>query len=251
MSQRTGIKAVLFDMDGVLVDTEEAVSAFWRDLASRYGIALSPEDFHRHVYGVPASHTLDVLFSHLNERERTDALAFLYAGELEGPYREIPGALDLLRALRERDIPTALVTSAEPLKLDAVSRSLEVGGLFATTLTRQDIRHGKPDPEGYLLAAARLGVAPANCLVLEDALSGVQAAIAAGSTCIGVTGAERAPALLAAGAAMVVPDLRSIAISNSSGRLAVLAGGERFELKARCRPRLAPNAFAQVAESQS
>jgi HAD superfamily hydrolase (TIGR01509 family) len=242
MTPPAGIEAVLFDMDGVVVDSEEQVTAFWRDLARAHGIVLSPDDFHRHVYGLPASHTLEVLFSRLNEREQADALALMYAGEAAGPYREIPGALDLLRALREHRVPTALVTSAKPPKVEAVSRALSLNGLFAATVTRDDIRRGKPNPEGYLLAAAWLGIAPAACLVLEDALSGVEAAIAAGSTCIGVTSPARAPALLAAGAAVVVPDLRAITLDGSDEARALLAGQTRFELQGRCPRRRADGA---------
>jgi beta-phosphoglucomutase-like phosphatase (HAD superfamily) len=102
MTECVAVHAVLFDMDGVVADTEEAVTVYWQDLAVAHGIKLSPDDFHRHVYGLPASHTFDVLFVRLNERERADALALTYAREAAGPYREMlakPHAPDTLKWL--------------------------------------------------------------------------------------------------------------------------------------------------------
>jgi HAD superfamily hydrolase (TIGR01509 family) len=207
--------AVLFDMDGVVVDSEAAVHGFWRAAAAAHGIEISPHDFHRHVYGVPAGHTLDALFSALDQQQRADVLARMYAVEANGPYHEIPGARDLLLRLRGCGIPTALVTSAEPPKVDTVIQALDLHDLFAAIVTAADIQRGKPDPEGYLLAAARLGIEPTRCLVLEDAVSGVEAAVRAGCTCVGVASPDRVAALRAAGAIEVVPDLRAIFVDRS------------------------------------
>jgi mannitol-1-/sugar-/sorbitol-6-phosphatase len=230
VTEQVEIQAVLFDMDGVVADTQDAITAFWHDVAAAHGIALTQDDFHRNVYGVPASHTLDALFPWLDEQGRESVLKEMYAGEAAGPYRAIAGALQLLCALREEDIPTALVTSAQPVKVDAVSGALGLEGLFVATVTRDEIRSGKPDPEGYLLAAARIGVDPVNCLVLEDAVSGVQAAVAAGCACVGVTDHERAGELFAEGAIAVVPDLRAISVDCSDGIRALQVSETRFRL---------------------
>jgi len=225
MTQRSTLGAVLFDMDGVVADTRQSITDFWQQVASSHRVELSADDLSHHVHGVPASHTLDQVFRGLGEQERQGVLDRMYALEAAGPYHAIPGALSLLHALLEHHIPTALVTSAETLKVAAVFRDLRLDGLFTATVTQNDIRHGKPDPEGYLLAATRLGVPAEQCLVLEDAVSGVRAAITAGSPCIGVAGPEESDALRLAGAAVVVPDLRSIWIDDSSGRPWLIAGG--------------------------
>lgn len=228
MTIALAICAVLFDMDGVVADTQESVTRFWRQVASRHGVELTAADFSRHVYGVPASHTFDHLLPGLDEGERQRVLDLMYENEAAGSYRAIPGALSLLHALRAHHIPAALVTSAESGKVEVVSRDLGLHGLFAATVTRDDIHRGKPDPEGYLLAASRLGVPARRCLVLEDAVSGVEAAVAAGSLCIGVTGTEAPDSLLLAGALAVVPDLHGIAIDHSSGRPWLVAAGVPF-----------------------
>lgn len=222
-------RAVLFDMDGVVVDTEEAVTCFWNDLARQHGRNITSAEFDHHVYGRPASHTLVTLFPNLSDRQLDDALTAMYAHEAAGSYLEITGAIALIRTLRQHAIPTALVTSAEPAKVATVLEALGLCGQFAAEVTRQDIRRGKPDPEGYLLGAARLGVDPEECLVFEDAISGIKAATAAGTCCIGVGSLQREAALRTAGATMVIPDFRGAGV-----QLTDSAGGVSFRLGTEC-----------------
>jgi sugar-phosphatase len=193
-------------MDGVIVDTAAAVVDFWQQIAQQHGIRLSEDEIARYVHGRPARGVLDALFSWLDTAERREVHAQMRDYELADTYHEVPGAVDFVRALRRGGPATALVTSGEPAKVDTVLRQLGLEGEFAAIVTADDVHTGKPDPECYLLGARRLGVAPHDCVVFEDAVSGVRAAVAAGAACIGVGGPETAAALLAEGALAVVPN---------------------------------------------
>jgi HAD superfamily hydrolase (TIGR01509 family) len=149
---------------------------------------------------------MDAVFPKLTEAERAAVFADAYAYETNQMYSAVPGVIDLLRALRENDIAVALVTSGEKFKVAEVFRQLEIGDLFSAVVTAEDVPKGKPHPACYLLGAKRLDVPPERCVVFEDSISGVQAAVGAGTHCIGVRPARTAPALLAEGARGVIPN---------------------------------------------
>lgn len=204
-------QAILFDMDGVLVDTHQAVTSFWQKWSRLYHLRLSQSDFQQNIYGCPATHTLDVFFPALNGAQREEILADLNASEINQPYTAVTGVIPFLAELKRYDIPRALVTSGQEWKVKAVLTQLGLEDAFNATVTVADIKQGKPDPDCYLLGAARLQVAPENCIVFEDALSGVKAAVAAGACCIGVQPEDPAP-LLRAGAGYVVPDFSGVTL---------------------------------------
>lgn len=206
--------AALFDMDGVVVDTEQSVTAFWQQLAARHGVTLSQDNFARHVYGRPAESTLDALFSQLSDDERQGVHAAMREYESRDTYRALPGVVPFLRRLRHGGIPMALVTSGGPWKVDAVLEQLGLVDLFMGRVTASDITEGKLHPQCYLLGAEILGVPAVECLVFEDAVSGVEAAVAAGATCIGIAARERAAQLIAAGARYVISDFSQLIYKN-------------------------------------
>lgn len=203
-------EAILFDMDGVLVDTHQSVTQFWRKYAEAYQVNITQSDFNQHVYGCPANHTLDLLFPQLSADERQSIIADMTDYEINLQYIAVKGVLALLRTLKQGGIPIALVTSGEDWKVAEVVKQLGIEGIFTDQVTAGDIRRGKPDPECYLLAAAHLGKAPLRCIVFEDSISGVRAAVTAGALCIGVGPPSTAPALLEAGAVCVVPDFAGV-----------------------------------------
>ena len=171
-----------------------------------------------------SSISFDVLFPSLNDRQRRAILARLQDYEINATYIAVPGVIAFLQALKRHNIPTALVTSADTWKVEVVERQLDLAGLFGTHVTIGEIRRGKPHPDGYLLAAQRLQQPPQSCLVFEDAISGVQAAVAAGATCIGVRPPEIAAALLEVGASHTISDFATVAlpVTSSNGRPASL-----------------------------
>jgi HAD superfamily hydrolase (TIGR01509 family) len=224
-------EAVLFDMDGVVIDTRQSVTAFWTAFAQEQGVVLSADDFDLHIFGVPATHTLKALFPTF-PADRYDALHELILDyETQLRYAEIPGAVALLRTLRTAGIPTALVTSGETWKVAEVVRQLALDGLFDVVVTAADIERGKPDPACYLAAAHRLGVAAARCVVFEDAVTGVRAAVAAGAYCVGVQTGRLAGRLAAEGAGHVIPDFAAVRLDPAEAAGAFgLRVGERLAL---------------------
>ena len=207
-----GYQAILFDMDGVIVDTCQSVTEFWQNLAEAYQVHLTQVDFNQHVYGCPATHTLDVLFPHLNAGERQSVLTKMADYEINLTYTGVKGAAAFLRTLKKQGIPTALVTSGAQWKVNEVVHQLGLDGMFTAQVTAGDIQRGKPHPECYLLAAQYLQKPPEQCIVFEDSISGVQAAVASGALCIGVGPSSRTSPLLQAGACHVVPDFTSIGL---------------------------------------
>ncbi len=216
-------QAVLFDMDGVIVDTYHSVTALWRQLAREHGVHLTQEDFVQRVYGRTSEHTLVSLFPHLTEQQRQAILAEIDAGESIERYQEVPGVTTVLRLLKSYGVPTALVTSGTKAKVRAVLQQIAIDDCFTTQVTAEDIRHGKPDPECYLRAAQALQKPPHACVVFEDAISGVKAAVAAGALRIGIQSPYTAVPLLEVGAQAVVPDFMAITFEvGSPSELVVL-----------------------------
>ncbi|RSM60329.1 haloacid dehalogenase [Actinoplanes sp. ATCC 53533] len=183
----TIIEAVLFDMDGTLVDSDAAVERAWRTWAAEYGV--DPAAVLAVAHGAPAERTVGLVRPDLTGADAAAAVAA--ARQLELQYEDLsdvvptPGAHELLAALR---LPWAIVTSADARLAKA---RLGAAGIAAPLLiTVDDVRVGKPDPEGYLRAAELLGVAPERCLVVEDAEVGVAAGRAAGAQVAALKGVD-------------------------------------------------------------
>ncbi len=208
-------RAILFDMDGVIVDTHQAVTDFWQRWSKIHHIELTSTDFHQHIYGCPANHTLDVFFSHLTSTERQAINTDMVTYEINQTYTAVNGVVPFLRTLQAQNFPIALVTSGEHWKVNAVLTQLELEHVFTVTVTASDIKRGKPQPDCYLLAAERLDQPVEQCIVFEDALSGVKAAVAAGTLCVGIQ-PWNGHVLLQAGARYVVPDFNAISLQVSA-----------------------------------
>jgi sugar-phosphatase len=218
-------EAFLFDMDGVVIDTHQAVTDFWEALARKHAVALTSAIFDQHIYGSPSMDTLNHVFPQLTADERGRVIQSLVDSETMQTYVEVKGVTTLLRVLKEHSIPTALVTSGERWKVDEVIRQLELDGLFTVEVTAGDIRQGKPHPECYLLAAHKLGTTPERCIVFEDSINGMKAGVAAGAVGIGVRPAHLARTLLEVGARHVVADFTGAHIEASQ---LVLGDGYRL-----------------------
>jgi HAD superfamily hydrolase (TIGR01509 family) len=208
-------EAILFDMDGVLVDTRLSVIECWTDIADFYQIHLTESDFVNHIYGCPAVHIFDTFFNHLHTNEYQNILAKIAEYETQMIYSEIRGATNLLRELKKSNVPTALVTSGEKWKVAEVIRQLKLDSFFVEQITSDDVERGKPHPECYVKAACSLQKLPEQCIVFEDSVSGVKAATNAGSICIGINQSDMANQLLQAGAHLVIPNLDLISINDS------------------------------------
>jgi sugar-phosphatase len=206
--------ALLFDMDGVLVDSRAIVERTWRRWAARHGV--DAESLLQVAHGRRTHETLEHVVPHL---ATADEVAWLEAAELadEEGLVAVPGAAALLATLA--GVPWAVVTSAGP---QLARRRLTAAGLPLppVLVSSSDVTRGKPTPDGYLAAAERLVVSPAQAVVFEDAPAGVAAALAAGSTVIGI--ATTHPAAQLEGAAFVLPDLAPIAVERDGDRWRIL-----------------------------
>ena len=206
------IKAVLWDMDGVLVDTGPYHFAAWRELFRSVGRELSEAEFQR-TFGLRNKAILQATLGELPP-ERIEELSLrkeeLFRRAIAGKAQATPGSLALLRRMKDAGLLTAVVSSAPRLNVETLLASLGVSDAFDLIVAEEDVERGKPDPQGYLCAAERLGVAPADCVVIEDAPGGVEAAKRAGMRCIGLA-AGRLSAELAA-ADLVVGSLEEQAV---------------------------------------
>jgi mannitol-1-/sugar-/sorbitol-6-phosphatase len=186
------VSAVLFDLDGVLVESRDATERVWVDWASRNGIAEAA--LRSAMHGVRSADVIRALRPDLDALVESEQLERRQAEDLEG-LRAIPGAASALRALKGDRV--AVVTSGtRPL---ALARLAAVGiEPPAVMVFADDVARGKPDPEGYLTAARRLGTNPAEAVVVEDAPPGIEAARAAGAATVGVTSTHAREELAAA-----------------------------------------------------
>ncbi|MDR1681223.1 MAG: HAD family phosphatase [Prevotellaceae bacterium] len=177
--------AVLFDLDGVLIDTEPQYDVFWRQTGERYRPDLDRLD--RQVKGMTLPRILARYFSHLPEAIRQEIATANQAFDLQLEMRPFPGALEFLQALRQTGLKTGLVTSSGDAKLAVVFRTLPIRGFFDTVVSADRITEGKPHPMCYLLAAADLAVRPEQCVVFEDSPAGMTAAKNAAMRLIGLS----------------------------------------------------------------
>jgi sugar-phosphatase len=207
--------AILFDLDGVLVDSTRAVDREWRDWALRKGI--DGDAVMAIAHGVRTLEVIQRVAPHLDAEAEAEAIENHEAGDQAGVL-VMPGAADLVHAIP--DGRWGVVTSGSRL---LASARLRFCGLPVprVLVTADDVAHGKPHPEPYLKGAQGLGFDPAECLVIEDAPAGIQAARAAGAKVIGITSTYAADALHQADA--VIGKLAQVQVtSNGTGKLSVV-----------------------------
>ncbi|NLF30049.1 MAG: HAD-IA family hydrolase [Planctomycetes bacterium] len=214
-SQNTPLAGVIFDMDGVLCDSEAIMAqAACRMFAETYRVTVRPEDFapfagtgeNRYLGGVAAQYGIDWQL----ERDKARAYA-IYLEMIVGRLAPLPGVVDFVAHCRGRGLKLAVATSADLVKMEGNLREIGLpAATFDVCLTGSDVLHKKPDPEIFLAAARRLGVPSPACLVVEDAPNGVRAAKAAGSRCLGLTTSFAPGILRDAGADWIAADLAAV-----------------------------------------
>jgi beta-phosphoglucomutase-like phosphatase (HAD superfamily) len=226
----TPIRGVLVDLDGVLVDSRPAIEALWRAVAARHDRHLQDADIDRHVIGCAAEHTVEALFRDLMPEHKQEILRTALAQDMNLPFSVIHGGRRFVARLAEARVPVVLVTGASAARALRAVAALRLPNAFASVVAWGDVPAGKPAPDCYLLAARRIGVPPGECLVIEDAPSGIRAACAAGAPSVGV---GDGPALRAAGATWTVPRLSAVRfVAASHGVELVMDGGVRIGVRA-------------------
>jgi sugar-phosphatase len=215
---RLTCQAVIFDLDGVLVDSTVVVERTWRRWAVSRGFDF--ERVMRVAHGRRAAETVRIVAPHLDADAEAARLAAQEAHETDGLVR-IEGARQLVRSLPEGR--WAVATSAT--REIAAARLTFVGvSKPAVLITADDVERGKPDPQAYALAAERLGVSPESCVVVEDAPAGIQGARAAGMPAIAVTTTHPREALQDAN--MIVGRLSDICASADADYITIFVGGD-------------------------
>jgi beta-phosphoglucomutase family hydrolase len=189
--------AVLFDLDGVIVDSREFHMQAWEQWARDFAVEHAPAYFHD-MFGRRNDAIIGGLLPDIDPERLRELAAHkeeLFRSLALGNVVALPGVVRLLQALDERGIRRAIVTSTPRANLDVILESLGLAERFHALVAEEDARLGKPDPEGFLVAAQRLDVVPESSVVIEDAPAGLQAAAAAGMRSIGVTTTHAAAAL--------------------------------------------------------
>jgi HAD superfamily hydrolase (TIGR01509 family) len=178
-------RAVIFDMDGLLVDTERLAMRALAETARAFGID-APDEFCKRMIGVPVDGCLAIVTDHFGPRFEADQ--FLKQSRecmetyiREGQLKSKPGVVELLDFLDAQGIPRAIATSSSRSKAESHLAAADLRDRFELVVTRDDVERGKPHPDLFLRAASRLGVPARRCLVLEDSYNGVRAAHAAGA----------------------------------------------------------------------
>jgi len=211
----SGRRAALFDMDGVLVDNKLFHREAWRRLAREEGFALTDPEFWRQAIGRPVEEAVPLVLGRPVPVAEAMRLAqrktALYHELADGHAAPVAGVVEFIRALAAAGVPRALATSAVAESAARTLGGLGLAAAFPVQVTAGQVVRGKPDPEVYLTAAARLGVPPAACVVFEDAVVGVEAARRAGMAVVGLTTAHADTELRDAGAAWTAPDFTGLA----------------------------------------
>jgi beta-phosphoglucomutase family hydrolase len=206
------ITGVIFDMDGVMVLSENAHWQSWQVAGKQHGLQADYAKF-LSCFGRTNPDCIGVMFGELSSDE-SNAIA----DDKESAYRDIvraqvplaPGLHDLLRALRARGIRTAIGSSAPPENINLILDAGKLRDLFDAVADGSQVKRGKPAPDVFLLAAEKMGIPAKNCAVIEDAPAGIAAAVAAGMLAIGVTTTNPPEKLRAAGAQHLFKDIADL-----------------------------------------
>ena len=178
--------AAIFDMDGLMFDTERIYRENWMLYAPRFGYEADPE-FPKAICGTSGQHALDVMEAYY---PGIDAMAFKLAvrsavdAAIEKEVPLMPGIREILQMFSEKGVPCAVASSSHAAKIDHCLRLSGLADYFAVTVSGEAGEHGKPAPDIFLLAAEKLGLPPEECYVFEDGVNGVHAGIAAGCATI-------------------------------------------------------------------
>ena len=203
------IRGLLFDLDGVIIDSETEYSKIWRHINEVFPTGVP--DLERVIKGCTLT---SILTTYFPENQREEVKEMLYRLEGEMRYYYAPGGREILLRARDAGIPAALVTSSDDIKMSHLYEQIpELRGMFTAIVTAGDISRSKPDPEGYLLGASRLGLDASQCIVFEDSLQGLEAGLRAGAHLVAIAstlGRDR----VADKAPIVVDDLSQINLNS-------------------------------------
>jgi beta-phosphoglucomutase len=217
MAQTTQF-GVLWDMDGTLVDSAELHYNAWVTLAEEIGRPFSRADFAA-TFGRRNPEIIRQVFDPAASDEEVDRLGNrkeeLYRAQARRGVALLPGVRELLEGLHAAGFKQAIASSAPRANLDLILQLTHIEPYIDAVVSMEETERGKPDPQVFLVAAVKLGLPPQRCMVVEDAIAGVEAARAGGMKCIAVTfvGHHDPARLKVAGADLVVPNLDEVSVA--------------------------------------
>ena len=212
---RDKARGVIWDMDGVIVDSGPYHLKAWQKVFTKRGANFTPEDFQRHF----GQRNDTIIRSALGEQIPKSEVASI-AREKEQTYRELirqnikplPGAIKLIKSLNEHGFRLAIASSAPTENIRLITQSLGINDYFQAIVSGHDVTEGKPSPQSFLLAAQKLEIKPQNCIVIEDAIAGVTAGKRAGAHCIAVTNTH--PREKLSEADLIVDTLEAVSVND-------------------------------------
>ncbi len=191
------VQAVIWDLDGVIIDSAEEHRQAWQRLAQEEGLPFSDADFWA-TFGKRDDDIITILWGQQSPervRELADRKEAYFRDLIRKTAAPLPGAVELLRGLHAAGFLQALASSAPVANIQLISEVLGLRQYLTVLVSGETVARGKPAPDIFLKAAEELGVSPGRCVVIEDAVAGVQAAHAAGMRCIAVAGDRDLPGL--------------------------------------------------------
>jgi beta-phosphoglucomutase family hydrolase len=208
-------EAALWDLDGVIADTEEFHYQAWRDVFAKKGVDFTMAEFMRHF-----GQRHDTIIRDTLGDSVTPAELIAINAEKQADYRRrvadhiqpLPGAIALIRSIQEHGIKQAIASSSPQENIVIILRGLGIENCFQAITWGTEVPEGKPSPQIYLLAARKLGIKPANCVVFEDALAGVDGAKRAGMKCVAVTNSHPESKLQKAD--LIVDTLEAVSVAD-------------------------------------
>ncbi len=209
-------RAVVWDLDGVIVDSAEAHNLSWAGMASRFDLEYSPERDFRRIFGKHNTDIIGLLWG-ITDREKVAEMADAKEHdfrEAAANLRALPGVMRLTEELARHGWRQAIGSSAPMLNIELLLRVTGLSKYMQAIASGDDVTRGKPDPQVFLLAFERLGVAPQDGVVIEDAPAGIEAGRRAGAATLGVTTTQTLQTLQAAGADEVVAGLERITVDD-------------------------------------
>lgn len=213
-------KAVIFDMDGTLINSTKADFLAWQKLFSFYGKSLTYEEYIP-LLGIKSAQVVKEFLPVKNDEEiqmaLTQKLVFFHEYVAENGIYPVPYADVFLKQIKQLDIPVALATSSRKAKMEMVMTKVNLVTLFDAIVTGGDVKNGKPAPDIFIKAAEKLGVRPQDCIVFEDASNGVKAAKNAFMKCVAVSSTQSPESLREAD--LVIDSFKDLSFTDVCSRL--------------------------------
>jgi len=191
------IKALLFDLDGTLIDSEKFHFDCWNTFLCDYGVAIDFKDWLSNYAGIPLPKNAKTIINRYHIDEELDGFInrrekITFDGFRSTDIALMPYALEFIRFAYEKGLTLAVVTASPKVDVEAVFERNGLAKYFSLFITRTDVSNSKPHPESYNLCVERLGLEKDECIVFEDTLNGVKSALAAGITCYAIQNNVRA-----------------------------------------------------------